>query len=96
MLGRPLGVHCRVENGPGKAQSEGRQSGTERQRQLKNLAVRGDAGGEVPGGPGTRTRCSHCCGLGSIPGWGMKILQAAGPKKKKKKGGAAGRERGKV
>ena len=29
----------------------------------------------------------HCCGLGSVPGWGTEILQAVqcGQKKKKKK-----------
>ena len=37
---------------------------------------------EFPGGP-IRTQCFHCEGLGSIPGWGTKILQAAQPKKKK-------------
>ena len=29
-----------------------------------------------PGGPVVRTQCFHCGGLGSIPGWGTKILQA--------------------
>ena len=24
--------------------------------------------GEFPGGPGVRTQCFHCCGLGSVPG----------------------------
>ena len=31
---------------------------------------------EFPGGPVVRTRCFHFWGLGSIPGWGTKILQA--------------------
>ena len=32
---------------------------------------------EFPGSPVVRTRCFHCRGLGSIPGWGTKIPQAA-------------------
>ena len=32
--------------------------------------------GEFPGGSVVRTCCFHCHGLGSIPGWGTKILQA--------------------
>ena len=31
---------------------------------------------EFPGGPVVRTWHFHCCGLGSIPGQGTKILQA--------------------
>ena len=31
---------------------------------------------EFPGGPVVRTRCFHCGGPGSIPGWGTKIPQA--------------------
>ena len=43
--------------------------------------------GEFPGGLGVRIPDFHCHGLGSIPGRGTKILQAAqrGQKKKKKK-----------
>ena len=33
--------------------------------------------GKFPGGPMIRTWCFHCCGPGSIPGQGTKILQAA-------------------
>ena len=29
---------------------------------------------EFPGDPGVRSLCSHCQGLGSIPGLGTKIL----------------------
>ena len=32
---------------------------------------------EFPGSPVVRTRRFHCLSLGSIPGWGAKILQAA-------------------
>ena len=32
--------------------------------------------GRFPGGPVVRTQCSHCQGLGSIPGQGTKTLQA--------------------
>ena len=32
--------------------------------------------GEFPGGPVVRIQCFYCCGLGSIPGQGTKILQA--------------------
>ena len=46
---------------------------------LKNLL-----NGEFPGSPVVRTRHFHCCGLGSIPGWGTKILQASCTAKKKK------------
>ena len=46
---------------------------------------------EFPGGPVVRTRCFHCHGPGSIPGWGTKILQATQPKKKERK---EGREEG--
>ena len=31
---------------------------------------------EFPGGLVVRTWCFHCCGLGSVPGLGTKILQA--------------------
>ena len=31
---------------------------------------------DFPGGPVVRTLCFHCRGMGSIPGWGIKILQA--------------------
>ena len=31
---------------------------------------------EFPGSPVVRTLGFHCCGLGSIPGWGTEILQA--------------------
>ena len=34
-------------------------------------------GEQFPGGPGVRIRCFHCCGLGSIPAGGTKILQEA-------------------
>ena len=45
-----------------------------------------DEFGEFPSDPVVRTRHFHCCGLGSIPGPGTKILQAArhGQKLKKK------------
>ena len=33
---------------------------------------------ELPGGPVVRTWCFHCCGLGSIPGWGAKFPQEIG------------------
>ena len=32
---------------------------------------------EFPGGPEVSIWGFHCCGLGPIPGWGTKILQAA-------------------
>ena len=43
--------------------------------------------GEFPGSPVVRTQRFHCHGLGSIPGWGTKIPEAAqnGQKKKKKR-----------
>ena len=31
---------------------------------------------EFPGGLLVRIWCFHCCGLGSIPGWGTEIPQA--------------------
>ena len=31
---------------------------------------------EFPDVPVLRTRCFHCRGLGSIPGWGTRIPQA--------------------
>ena len=31
---------------------------------------------EFPGSPMARAQHFHCCGLGSIPGWGTKIPQA--------------------
>ena len=37
-----------------------------------------------PGGPVVRTWSFHCCGLGSIPGGGTKILQAVRREKKKR------------
>ena len=40
---------------------------------------------EFPGSTVVRTWHFHCCGLGSIPGRGAKILQAAACRKKKKK-----------
>ena len=40
---------------------------------------------EFPGGLVVRTWC--CCGPGSIPGWGTKILQAVWPKEKKERKG---------
>ena len=40
---------------------------------------------EFPGSPVVRTRCFHCHGLGSIPGRGTKIPQAAQHNQKKKK-----------
>ena len=39
--------------------------------------------GEFPGRLVGRIPGSPCCGLGSIPGWGTEILQAAWTKKKK-------------
>ena len=42
---------------------------------LKMLKKRVDR--EFPGGPVVRTRCFHRGSLGSIPGQGAKILQAA-------------------
>ena len=41
---------------------------------------------EFPGGLVVRIPDFHCCGVGSIPGWGTEIPQAArrGQKKKKK------------
>ena len=41
---------------------------------------------EFPGGPAVRTWCFHCGSLGSVPGWGTKILQAMRKKKEKKIG----------
>lgn len=35
-------------------------------------------GSKFPGGLVVRTRCFHCYGLGSIPGWRAQILQAMG------------------
>ena len=32
---------------------------------------------EFSGSLVVRTQCFHCCGLGSMPGWGTKIPQAA-------------------
>ena len=42
--------------------------------------------GEFPGSLVVRIQGFHCCGLGSIPGQGTEILQAAqhGEKKRKK------------
>ena len=40
---------------------------------------------EFPGGPVARTRLSHSCGAGSIPGRGTEILQAVPHSKRKKK-----------
>ena len=42
---------------------------------------------EFPGGPVVRTLCFHCRGLDSVPGWGMKILQAKqySPKREREK-----------
>ena len=40
---------------------------------------------EFPGGPEVRTRCFHCGGLGSIPGQGTRISQAARHSQKKTK-----------
>ena len=40
--------------------------------------------GESPGSPVVRIPCSHCGGLGLIPGRGTKILQAAQHGQKKK------------
>ena len=43
---------------------------------------------EFPDGPVVqwfRTWCFHCCGLGSIPGWATKILQAVWHSWKKRK-----------
>ena len=40
---------------------------------------------KFPGGPGLRTLCFHCPGLGSISGWGNKISEAVWGGKKKKK-----------
>ena len=39
---------------------------------------------DLPGGPVARTQRFHCWGLGLIPGWGTKILEAVRPAKKKK------------
>ena len=39
--------------------------------------------GEFAGGPVIRTWLFHCCGPGSVPGQGTKILKAVQPKKKK-------------
>ena len=39
---------------------------------------------EFHGGPGVRTWHFHCCGQGSIPGWGTKIPQAAWQGQQKK------------
>ena len=38
----------------------------------------------IPCGPVVRNRCFHCQGLGLIPSWGTRILQASwcGPKNK--------------
>ena len=40
---------------------------------------------DFPGGLVVRSRCFHCLGLGSIPGWGTEMLQATRCGKKKKK-----------
>ena len=40
---------------------------------------------EFPDGTVVRTWRFHCCGPGSVPGWGMKILQATRCSQKKKK-----------
>ena len=43
--------------------------------------------GDPLAGPGLRTLCFHCCGLGSFPGQGTKVPQAeriAKGKKEKK------------
>ena len=40
---------------------------------------------DLPGGPVARTQRFHCWGLGLIPVWGTKILEAVRPAKKKKK-----------
>ena len=37
-----------------------------------------------PGGPVVKTPCFHCCGPGSIPGRGTKILQASRSSQKNK------------
>lgn len=44
-------------------------------------------GGEFIGGLVLRTQHFHCCGLGSVPGQGMNIPQAAWLNRKKKVGG---------
>ena len=43
---------------------------------------------DFPHGPVVKTPCFHCRGMGSIPGWGTKILNAmrhSSPKKEGKK-----------
>ena len=40
---------------------------------------------EFPGGPVVRTQHFHCQGQGSIPGWGIKILQTMRHGQKNKK-----------
>jgi len=39
---------------------------------------KGDASRETHGGPVVRTLCFHCTGTVSIPGQGIKILEAKG------------------
>ena len=41
--------------------------------------------GDFPSSPVVKTRCFHCWGLGSIPGWGMKIQQPSWDSPKNKK-----------
>ena len=41
---------------------------------------------DFPGSPMVRTWYFHCCGLGSILGWGIGVTQAAQCIKNKKKG----------
>ena len=52
---------------------------------IKNFKNKSTTSQEFPGGPVVRTQHFHCPGLGSIPGWGTKIPQAAWQSQKKKK-----------
>ena len=40
------------------------------------MKIKEEAFGEFPDGTVVRTQRFHCCGPGSMPGWGTKILQA--------------------
>ena len=51
-------------------------------KQLIQLSIKKQPNGEFPGGLVVRIPGFHCCGLGSIPGQGTEILQAACGQKK--------------
>ena len=54
-------------------------------RSLQITPFKTTQGGEFPGSLGVRTLCFNCRGMGSIPGWGTKMLHAKLPKEKKLK-----------